>query len=67
MAAAQTVMNFDSVPPGELPTGWLSGVTGDGRPKWAVVRDDSAPRAKSSKCVTLSAFVHTPTHGPGGQ
>jgi hypothetical protein len=35
--------NFDSVKPGELPPGWLAGVTGPGNPKWAVVRDDSAP------------------------
>src|SRR5437016_2784989 len=35
--------NFDSVKPGQLPDGWLAGVTGKGSPKWAVEQDDSAP------------------------
>ena len=35
--------NFDEVKPGELPKGWVAGVTGKGDPKWSVVTDDSAP------------------------
>src|SRR5260370_41374619 len=38
-------VNFDSTPPGELPPGWLAGVTGKGAPKWAVAADASAPSA----------------------
>lgn len=34
---------FDDAKTGELPTGWTSGVTGKGEPKWAVVADESAP------------------------
>src|SRR5437016_13979017 len=36
-------LNFDSDKPGELPSGWMGGVTGKGNPKWAVVADASAP------------------------
>jgi hypothetical protein len=36
-------VNFDSTSPGELPPGWLAGVTGKGAPKWAVAADASAP------------------------
>src|SRR5437899_646541 len=35
--------NFDAVKGGQLPEGWLAGVTGKGSPKWAVELDDSAP------------------------
>ena len=35
--------NFDKVKPGELPADWQGGLTGKGKPKWAVVADDSAP------------------------
>ncbi len=35
--------NFDGVPVGTLPSGWISGVTGKGLPKWGVVADPSAP------------------------
>ena len=38
-------VNFDSVTPGELPPGWISGVTGKGTPRWAVAADASAPSA----------------------
>ncbi len=34
---------FDTPPPGALPAGWSGGVTGKGTPKWAVVKDASAP------------------------
>ncbi len=35
--------NFDGVPVGTLPLGWISGVTGKGLPKWGVAADPSAP------------------------
>ena len=35
--------NFDNVKPGELPADWQGGLTGKGKPKWAVVKDPSAP------------------------
>ena len=36
-------VNFDSVAPGDLPPGWICGVTGKGAPRWAVAADASAP------------------------
>jgi hypothetical protein len=41
-AVAQTI-GFDSDPAGALPSGWRSGVTGRGSPKWTVEADASAP------------------------
>ena len=41
-AAAQTT-GFDTDSAGALPSGWRSGVTGRGSPKWAVEADASAP------------------------
>lgn len=41
-AAAQTA-GFDSDPTGAPPSGWRSGVTGRGTPKWTVEADSSAP------------------------
>jgi 3-keto-disaccharide hydrolase len=35
--------SFDNDPPGALPRGWRSGVTGRGSPKWTVETDTSAP------------------------
>jgi hypothetical protein len=35
--------SFDNDPPGALPRGWRSGVTGRGSPKWTVETDASAP------------------------
>ncbi len=35
--------NFDATKVGDLPNGWMAGVTGGGTPKWSVVADDSAP------------------------
>ena len=35
--------NFDQTKPGALPAGWESGVTGSGKPKWAVAADSTAP------------------------
>lgn len=35
--------NFDQDMPGHAPAGWTCGVTGNGKPRWAVERDDSAP------------------------
>lgn len=42
MSMAETI-NFDQEKAGALPTGWKSGVTGRGSPKWAVEKDDTAP------------------------
>lgn len=41
-AFAATV-NFDDAKPGEVPAGWTATRTGQGDPKWAVEKDDSAP------------------------
>ena len=41
-AQAATV-NFEETETGQIPSGWLAGVTGKGTPKWSVVKDDSAP------------------------
>jgi len=38
-------VNFDSTPTGELPAGWLAGVTGRGSPRWAVAAEATAPSA----------------------
>ena len=35
--------NFDQVPAGTLPPGWMAGVTGRGKVKWSVQADPSAP------------------------
>ena len=35
--------SFDKTAPGQLPSGWISGVTGYGKPQWAVVADPTAP------------------------
>lgn len=43
MPAAIEVCNFDAVPVGTLPKGWLAGVTGRGTARWSVVADVSAP------------------------
>ena len=37
--------NFDEEKPGEAPAGWICGVTGSGKPCWAVEGDSSAPSA----------------------
>jgi hypothetical protein len=37
--------NFDRVPIGGLPSGWVAGVTGGGAPSWKVIADPSAPSA----------------------
>lgn len=36
-------VNFDSDQAGQLPKGWIAGVTGQGSPKWTVEKDASAP------------------------
>ena len=41
LAQAET-QNFDEVKVGQLPDGWVAGVTGDGSPKWAVIEDSTA-------------------------
>jgi hypothetical protein len=35
--------SFDQTKPGTPPSGWTSGVTGYGKPQWAVVADPTAP------------------------
>src|SRR5215207_7268971 len=37
------VVNFDDAKPGELPAGWTGTRTGDGKSKWTVEKDDTAP------------------------
>ena len=37
------IESFDKTKPGALPTRWIAGVTGFGKPHWAVVADPSAP------------------------
>src|SRR5436190_14285358 len=39
---AETI-NFDDAKTGDLPAGWLGGVTGSGTPKWSIATDESAP------------------------
>ena len=41
--ALPETINFDDVKAGELPGGWLGGVTGGGKPKWSVEADNTAP------------------------
>lgn len=37
------LVNFDGVKPGQIPEGWIAGVTGSGTPKWSVETDATAP------------------------
>ena len=41
--ASAEIEKFDSVSPGELPAGWIAGVTGSGKPKWTVEKIAAAP------------------------
>src|SRR6266487_5857579 len=43
VAAADMKITFDETNPGELPKGWEAGITGNGKAKWEVVTDDTAP------------------------
>ena len=43
-AVAQT-SPFDLEKPGNVPAGWICGVTGSGKPRWTVDTDSSAPSA----------------------
>jgi len=45
-AGAETV-HFDSTKPGQLPPGWLAGITGAGQPRWTVTTDPSTPGASN--------------------
>ena len=38
-------INFDKERPGTLPADWIAGVTGSGKPRWAVETDPGAPSA----------------------
>ena len=42
-AAFCATVHFDDAKPGALPAGWTGTNTGDGKPKWTVEKDDSAP------------------------
>lgn len=44
-AALGQTINFDTDAPGTLPASWEQGVTGRGKPQWAVRQDASAPSA----------------------
>ncbi len=39
----KTTIDFDKTPIGQLPDGWVGGVTGQGTPKWSVEADTTAP------------------------
>jgi len=39
----KTTIDFDKTPVGQLPDGWVEGVTGQGSPKWSVEVDTTAP------------------------
>ena len=39
----KTTIDFDKTSAGQLPAGWVGGVTGQGSPKWSVETDDTAP------------------------
>ena len=41
-ASTKTVNDFDQTSVGQLPDGWIGGVTGQGSPKWSVEIDDTA-------------------------
>jgi hypothetical protein len=43
MAPRAETESFDQTVAGQLPNGWVSGVTGRGSPRWAVVAEPSAP------------------------
>ncbi len=39
----KTTIDFDKISAGQLPDGWVGGVTGQGAPKWSVEADATAP------------------------
>lgn len=39
----KTIIDFDKTSAGQLPAGWVGGVTGQGSPKWSVEADATAP------------------------
>ena len=43
MSAHGETLNFDSDAAGAPPAGWISGVTGKGKPRWTVEADATAP------------------------
>ena len=42
-ARGTSLVNFDDAKAGTVPAGWMEGVTGKGKPVWAVRRDETAP------------------------
>ena len=40
--------SFDKAGAGTLPQGWKAGVTGEGKPRWAVAADSTAPSAPNA-------------------
>lgn len=57
-SAHSETVNFDDTKPGGLPTGWQSGITGPGTPKWAVEIVASAP----SQPNALKQSGEVPSH-----
>ena len=55
-AAFAETINFDSDPPGRLPSAWRQGVTGNGTALWAVRADDSAPSRPPSRACSCKAW-----------
>ena len=40
---APILVGFNDIHVGDLPKGWVAGVTGKGAPQWAVMKDETAP------------------------
>jgi hypothetical protein len=43
----KTTIDFDKVSVGQLPVGWVKGVTGQGSPEWSVEADATAPSKRN--------------------
>ena len=43
ITTSAATIHFDDAASGQLPAGWVAGVTGKGNPKWSIEKDDSAP------------------------
>ena len=64
------MINFDQDQRGALPSGWKSGVTGRGSPKWTIEREDTAPTPpnvlKQSGSGTFPWCIRTDTSFENG-
>ena len=47
LCASADTEKFDGVAPGELPAGWIAGVTVSGKPKWEVEKNAAAPSPRN--------------------